>query len=457
MNNRLAAKGLQLSEQVYFCQSFEEKVLAGLGACLTEKSGKCLIALSGGADSTAMTAAMAVLRERAEQEYSAQNVFSAFELYALHVNHSIRPPELCAVDEETAVLLCKKLNIPITVAKIPPGAVEDYAHRHGTGIEAAARHFRYKALNEEAKRLAAGAILTAHTADDRLETILMAFLKGSGPAGLGALSNTTRDSTDNLVLRPLLSLTRAEVLAYVKAQNLGYCSDETNDDNRFFRNKIRHVLIPLLDKEFPHWREPALRLGETQAMIQVFLAEEAEKTLSWRKATDVSLTFPAEQFFSAPEIIREEALFQALDKLALSNEGKKPRRDNLRSFVRGKDTAVDLGQCRLLNKNGRITVKKTEPTTHGFLVLIKNAGVYKLDDSTIIAGGQEPKQQFEQQVKSAESAFYAEFPLALRSDGETKIMAEDRHGRAAVLQAGKLVWKRECVSPDSKSIRFTIL
>jgi tRNA(Ile)-lysidine synthetase-like protein len=392
-----------------------------------------------------MAAAMADIR----------NKTGRFRLHALHVNHGIRPPENCGADENCARDLCSQLKIPFTVKKIPSGTVKAYAEQHGTGIEGAARHFRYQALREEASRLCADGIFTAHTADDRLETILMAFLRGSGPAGLGALSGADASSGSlPPVFRPLLPLSRKEILIFLEIKKLRFCSDETNDDPHFFRNRIRHFLVPLLDKQFPQWRGPVLRLGETQAMTAVFLKDEAEKRLPWEKASNeknAAYNISSGQFFGEPEIIREEAIFRILDLLSeTGNTGKKPRRETLRSFIRGKDKAVNLGQCRLENSRGWITIHRTKrfPTAYGFSVLSKSAGIYKLDHITVIAGAEQPG--------SAEPVFYAELPLALHSEDGEKILAEDRRGRAAEIKDRMLVWKRGPVQ-DSKMMYFRIL
>ena len=439
-------------------RSFEDTVLSGLSAFLKEcgrpqsRRPLALLALSGGADSTAMAAAMADIRDKSGQ----------LELHALHVNHGIRPPANCLADENTARDLCNRLKISFSVKKIAPGAVKSYAAQYGTGIEGAARHFRYNALAEEAKRLMAAGIFIAHTVDDRLETILMAFLRGSGPAGLGALS-APGDKTMMSIVRPLLALSRKEVLDFLKTKNLTFCDDETNDDTHFFRNRVRRFLVPLLDEHFPQWREPVLRLGETQAMTAAFLKSEAEKRLlekgEFDKKNSVYRVL-SELFFSESELIREEALFQALDFFAESeNAGKKPRRDTLRSFVRGGAGPVTLGQCRLENKNGFITVKKTErlPAFHGFSVLIKNAGLYKLDHITVIAGTEQEKTtEQEETAETAEQVFFAALPLVLYSEREGKILAEDRLGRAAEVKNGVLVRRRKAET-RSGMISFRIL
>ncbi|MCL1814814.1 MAG: tRNA lysidine(34) synthetase TilS [Treponema sp.] len=436
--------------------SFETAVLAGLNTFFAGKPGKhtVLAALSGGADSTAMIAALASLRKAVP-----------LELHALYVNHGIRPPEKCAADECAAGALCKKLDIPFSIKKFPSGAIDAHARQCGTGIEGAARYFRYTALRKEARRLGADAILTAHTANDRLETILMAFFRGSGPAGLGAMNSPPaefagirygqEESPDPPIVRPLLFLSRSDILEYLKYRDLSHCIDETNTDERFFRNKVRLRLIPVLDQHFPQWRESALRLGETQAMAATFLAEEAEKRLSWiHDSANSHLSLSAETFFSQPEILREEALFQAIDILARTGGEslitEQPRRKAIRSFARG-GTAANLGRFLLENKKGRIGVKKTPPlfTEDGFSVLIKKAGVYKLEGLTITASLEH--------IDSGGMVFFGQLPAVIRSVNG-KILAEDRDGRAAVIQpegTGVLVWKREH-SPGTGGLSFAI-
>ena len=439
------------------CRRFEQAVYENLSPCLAGKAAirLGLAALSGGADSSAMLAALAA-RQTAGQS-------AGLDIHAHHINHGIRPAEYCAADQKTASDLCKKLGIPFTVTTIAPGTIEDYARQYNTGIEGAARHFRYNALLIEAERIGADAILTAHTADDRLETILMAFLRGAGPAGLAALASKGEmsdtaplDGTALPVLRPLLTLSRREVLEYLRQQNISYCTDETNEDERFFRNRVRLKLIPLLDDHFPHWRKTVLRLGDTQFMAAAFISEEAKKSLVW---TDTSangsaknriLTMPTEDFFSKPDILSEEALYQAINTLTEKDqEGKKPRRDTLRSFANAKEFSSDIYQFRLENKNDQIMVYKkgSAQLMHGFSVLIKCHGVYKLKGLTINA--------LPWNNDNGKAGFFALFPLVLRSGSSGTILAEDRRGRAAVLKNGCLVWKRKS-APDSGESCFLV-
>jgi len=417
-------------------------VFNGLSACLSGPKPVLLAALSGGADSTALVAALAAVRDK----LNAQGVAAApFDLHCLHVNHGIRSPESSGADQTAAAELCKALGIPFSVTAIPPGTIDGYAKNHGTGIEGAARHFRHAALREEARRLGATAILVAHTASDRLETILMAFLRGASPAGLGAMSSysspaeseptgTGADEEAIPIVRPLLSMDRAAVLAYLKQRELSFRTDETNANEKFLRNKVRLRLIPFLDDNFPGWREPVRRLGETQAMTADFLRDEAARRLPWQTdnppaffqapcSQTAALGIPVDKFFSQPDVLREEALFGAIDLLTQGEEaGKKPRREILRTFARGEERAADLGACRIENNKGRVVVKKTGKAVSaaGFSVLIKKPGVYKLKGLTVKASSVQADSSRE------ETGFFAGFPLALRSSSGDTILAEKR-------------------------------
>jgi tRNA(Ile)-lysidine synthase len=438
-------KNLKSKPRGFKPDSFEAAVLAGLEPRL-KTGGRALLALSGGADSTAMAAALSSLRDAAAVSGGGPGGEGAFFLHALHVNHGIRGAEECNADAEAVSALCASLRIPLTVARVPPGAIAAYARRYGTGIEAAARRFRRRFLREGARKIGAAGIFVAHTAGDRLETILMALLRGSGPGGLGALSGSAiRTNGGFPVWRPLLSLTRAEALAYLEARNIPYRRDPSNMDGRFFRNRVRLILIPFLDGFFPHWREPLGRLGETQAITAAFLSEEAAARLPWTE-TETGLSLGGERFFSQPEILREEALFQALDRLALKTRGgnKNPRRDVIRSFARGTG-AADLGMYRLVHSRGKVTLKRKEsPHERGFSVLIKSPGVYKLEALTLTIF-EEPvpvKPPFPGEGSRQDRAgFFAGFPLAVYERGG-KIIAEDRQGRAAQMTRQGLVWKR---------------
>jgi len=337
----------------------------------------CLAAVSGGADSTAMLAALAALRKDTD-----------FSLYCAHVEHGIRPAEESQGDAEAVRALCEKLKVPCQVITIQRGKIAAFASKNGTGIEAAARYFRHRALSAERRRVKAELILTAHTQDDLLETLLMRFLRGSGPAGLAPM---TRNK--GRILRPLLDVGRQDVLNYLKENNIQYRTDSTNVDTSFLRNRVRHKLIPVLDAQFPSWRSSVLVLAETQGLIADFLESETRKRLPWEPG-ETLFKLREDDFLKAPPILREEAVFTATDMLAAHGDGKPcrcPRRSVVRRAVK-QGHAADLGPVRLDRRNGFITLEPSHPRNRtgekrsGFSLLIKEAGFYTLNGEVFDAG-----------------------------------------------------------------------
>jgi tRNA(Ile)-lysidine synthase len=330
-----------------------------------------LAAVSGGADSTAMLAALAAMRKEAR-----------FSLFCVHVEHGIRPAEESMGDAEAVRTLSEKLKVPCRVITIPRGKIAAFASRSGTGIEAAARHFRHREFSAERRRVKADWILTAHTRDDLLEALLMRFLRGSGPAGLAPMMRN-----NGRILRPLLEVSRQDVLSYLEEKSIQYRTDSTNYDISFLRNRVRHKLVPILDAHFPSWRGSVLALAETQELVADFLESEAKKRLPWENLQgEESLKLREEDFLSAPPILREEAIFAAVDTLAEPDgnmPSRSPKRSVIRSAVRD-GTAADLGPVRLERRTGFITltpVRRRGQTTekrHGFSLLIKEAGFYTL-------------------------------------------------------------------------------
>jgi tRNA(Ile)-lysidine synthase len=254
-------------------------------------------------------------------------------------------------------------------------------------MEAAARHFRYRALIKEALRQGAGAIVTAHTADDNLELCLMRILRGSGPEGLGRMplsrSITVGKNGGSLfILRPLLGLYRKDVEFYLKALGFSWRSDATNSDERFLRNRVRAKLVPLLDKEFSGWRRGLEALGDTQGLAAGFIREEARRLVwEWQAGGKKELRSGGNGFFDLPLIIREEALFRGLNIFQDSHPGAVVKRRNLRRFAGGEIQDLDLGFCRIraLRTEGRVSIFRRDGGEAGFSLLIKGPGLYKLE------------------------------------------------------------------------------
>jgi tRNA(Ile)-lysidine synthase len=332
-------------------------------------------------------------------------------LFCLHVEHGLRPAEESKGDAEFVRLFCQNNSIECRIKNIPPGKIARFSQRRGCGIEAAARFFRHKAFSKEAKLLGEKAIiLLAHTKDDLLETALMRILRGAGPAGLAAMP-----AKRGRILRPLLKMTRADVTEYLKAKNISWREDSTNTDTQYLRNKIRHKLIPLLNELFPSWKSGIFNMAQTQSFTAAFIASEARACIKWDscesqacikrdsyeqrdiqsnerssktsrntsrntlrncadKMAPISVFTDAENFFTQSQIIREEAVFLAIDELLVNRKNfNSVKRVVVRRFCAGEMNAVDLGSVKLSRVEGKIVLsrKREEFFESGVLRLVE--------------------------------------------------------------------------------------
>jgi tRNA(Ile)-lysidine synthase len=186
---------------------------------------RVLAALSGGPDSSALVAALAALRHSG----------AIAEVRALHVDHGLRPGS--AADADACQALCDRLGVPLERARVAVGA---------GNLQAEARRSRYRALRAVARRVGATRIATGHTRTDQAETVLLHLLRGSGARGLSGIP--PRRGT---VVRPLVDRSRAEVLAFLRAEGLPWLEDPTNRSPRFLRNRVRSEVMPLLGRMGP--------------------------------------------------------------------------------------------------------------------------------------------------------------------------------------------------------------
>ena len=183
-------------------------------------------AISGGADSVALLFGLYLLRRKL-----------GITLEAVHFNHQLRGAESDR-DEAFVRRLCDQFEIPLHVGTAPVTAGEK-------GLEAAARDARYAFFDT-----LPGKIATAHTADDNAETVLMHLVRGTGLKGLGGISPVR-----GKLIRPMLDVTREEVLAFLEEYHLSYVTDSSNETDDFLRNRLRHHVVPLLASENPKFAE----------------------------------------------------------------------------------------------------------------------------------------------------------------------------------------------------------
>lgn len=217
-----------------------------------------LLAVSGGTDSVALLRSMAALKTS-----------GAGQLCVAHLNHRLRPD--ADADERFVRDLCARLNLPCEIGHADVGR-----QSAGDGIEAAARVARYRFLEEVAGRFGARFVATAHTADDQAETVLHRILRGTGIRGLSGMRRT-RPLGHATLIRPLLQIRRSELTAYLDALGQPFRHDKSNTDTCFTRNRIRHELLPRLQKHFnPEVVEALLRLGSLAGEVQAVIDDDVD-------------------------------------------------------------------------------------------------------------------------------------------------------------------------------------
>lgn len=200
-----------------------DAVLSFLQAQGVTPGARVVVGLSGGADSVCLLHLLASLRD----------VLPA-ALSAVHIEHGIRGEE-SRKDAAFCQVFCASLGVPLAVRSVDVPAV---CRQTGEGHEACGRRLRYAAFEDAAGE--AGFILTAHTADDNAETVLLHLVRGTGLRGLCGIPPVR-----GRILRPLLSFSRADVEAYCAKHGLSYRVDSTNADPRYLRNRMRREVLPV--------------------------------------------------------------------------------------------------------------------------------------------------------------------------------------------------------------------
>ena len=202
--------------------------------------------VSGGPDSLCL---MALLRK------------AGYHTIVAHFNHKLRPD--ADADANVVEQTAARLNL---ASVIESGDVRAYADKEKLSIEEAARTMRYRFLMAQARRFNAQAVAVGHTADDQVETVLMHFIRGTGLAGLKGMNYRTivhMFDPQIPIVRPLLDTWREETVVYSAANGFRPRHDPSNASLDFFRNRLRHLLIPTLESYNPRFREAIWRTSRS--------------------------------------------------------------------------------------------------------------------------------------------------------------------------------------------------
>ncbi len=240
---------------------------------------------------------------------------SGYTVVAAHLDHSLRPAS--GDEAKKAGELCASLGIPFHLEKAD---VAGYAAKNGISIEEAGRELRYTFLFAQAARSNAQAVVTGHHAGDQVETVLMHFLRGSGLSGLAGIRPVLLPNPWSDVIplvRPLLGVTREQIDHYCRQNHLNPVVDESNADPRYFRNRIRHELVPYLQTFNPEFTQHLVNMSEVVREEDDYLVCETRR--AWEQVVieqgETYLVLERDRFNSLPIALARRLMRAAIGAL----------------------------------------------------------------------------------------------------------------------------------------------
>ncbi len=390
-----------------------------------------LLALSGGADSRFL---LEVLAKGAQRD--------GFPILLAHVHHGIRKE---TADRDCA--FCRELageyRLPIEVLRAD---VPQLARESGKGLEEEAREVRYAFFDRLMRERSIPLLVTAHQADDLLETMLFRLARGTGGAGLASIAETRPFSVGYLT-RPLLHLTAAEIRRACLESGLRYVEDETNSDTSYARNRIRHEIVPALESLFPEPQLQAVRLSERlrtdesffQEQVDLFFQNHSEDSLS---CGDLNRLHPA---------IRSRVFIRWLENLGYSPDYRLLAR--LEDLLRG-ENGRSVSLSRAVNVIRFRDCLKTEPS-------LTEPVSYRIPfrkGTTSLPGGitVTPEGQKTTKVHNLSTEFFLYFPTDSVMIEETCYWRERKDGDSIFLgghhRSLRRLWREAGISPKLRQI-----
>ena len=224
---------------------------------LFARKAKIVLGISGGPDSSALLDIFSKLKPKCD-----------LELIIAHVNYNLRGID-SKKDKEFVEKLAKKYNLPLKILNLEI--------QEKNNLEEKLRDIRYAFFEKVRSENKFDLVAVGHNLDDQAETLLMRLIRGSGMNGLSAMQ-----FKNNTIIRPLLNITRKEIILYLKTEKLKYRTDKTNAQSIFLRNKLRNKLIPLIEREYNPQIKQALANTATSLAEDYAVIEQATLQ-AWNK------------------------------------------------------------------------------------------------------------------------------------------------------------------------------
>jgi len=306
------------------------------------KGDRVLAAVSGGADSVCLLKALFCLRREL-----------GIEIVVANMDHCLRGSESEA-ESFFVKKLAHELGLELRHKKVKVRSGGD----RGSSLEEKARQKRYAFLKQAASRSGCNVIATGHTMDDQAETVLMRIIYGSSLAGISGIY-PARDEGGYTLVRPLIRTARKEILQFLKNDRQPFVEDSSNRDLKYVRNRVRHRILPYLEKYNPRLKRSLSNLSDTLREDFIFLAAERKKAAG---AGGGAFSVEIKDLVLQPKAIRKEVL-KALFTRAGGRLKKLTHRHwmDMDYFIRTseKGRSLDLpGGIRIAKRGGEVVFER---------------------------------------------------------------------------------------------------
>ena len=275
---------------------------------LINNGDKIVLGVSGGPDSLSMLNVLNNIRNNPKNKLN-------FEIFVAHVNHLIR--EEANSEEEFVKEFCEKINVAFFSKRVE---VLKYADDKKISTEEAGRILRYDFFDEVLQKTGSNKIAIAHNLNDKVETIIMHILRGSGINGLIGIE----PKRNNKYIRPLIDTTREKIEEYCEINRLNPCIDKSNFENIYSRNKIRNIVIPYIKQEFnPNIIESINRLSNVVKSENDYFQRKTEEIYNEILISNKEniITLDLKKFNNQEEVFKSRLILYAIKELKGSANG----------------------------------------------------------------------------------------------------------------------------------------
>lgn len=338
---------------------------------MVEDGESILVGVSGGVDSVVLLDILHVLSF--EHGYS---------LSVAHVNHGLRGAD-AKRDEKFVRSLAPKYDIPCHSTHVQ---VKEFAKKHSLSEEVAARELRYKFFRQTASTIRANSCATAHTADDAAETLLMNLFRGTGLSGLAGIPPRRPLVKKTQLIRPLLQLSKEEIISYAQERELEWYEDETNTLTTYSRNKVRHEVLPRLKEDFnpkiiESLNRTATLLRKADGFIESFIDSTYHSVVNEKED---SCVIDIHKLEALHEFLRSEIIERCISTLTFGRTVSFASMDRILSLldkeVGARETIVN--NLIALRNRGEIVLMYEQHLQEVFLTMYK-LGTYTIGKYTL--------------------------------------------------------------------------